>query len=632
MNSKNKINNYQKSQYRQYLTEYLDKQFGIVIKNSKNQFDCPVCKQEETAVIYPNNTTKFYCSHPECNFKGDIFDLIRKTKKAKLSDNDIVDFLDHKLNIKIKEDINDILKFYEKNNFCLFPLESDSKDPKYGFMWKEKNYTNIKVWKDWIDRGYGLGLRLGKEGSKLIAIDVDDDKTYKKLKDILGEDTLIQTTKRGRHWLFLYEETFDSINHSNLRNKGYEMEVRANNAYIAVAPTSANGEIREWNYKKIQKMPDKLKGFLLNLVDQNSKSVEEEIQNDIDKNQFGLGKGLSGLDGECNDFFIRFGGVMRKKMDISNTEYVLANLNKALAEPMDQKSLKSMFYQLRKYKTYDKEELADEVLQRLKIIKEGTAFQIAGSLKKEQKDVEDVLKYLEDQGKIMDSGNRKYQAVNMVEWGEPESDVNRPVDFEVPYFHDYNYFDWGEMVIIGGATGTGKTHLVGNIIKKLVDQGITPHLINTEPSSKILKVTDKLGVSKSKFRIPTENGKPKAIRHPMEVELKDNAVTIVDWLKPKEGNWAEMENTFDHFRHQLEKHKGFLFIMTQIRKSNYQFFAPDLVEFYGSCVAKYLFGNGGKDSVNTEFQITKLRDSKTGLQYLTIPTIYDNDTKTLELR
>lgn len=626
------MNPYKKNQYKQYLIQYLDKQFGITIKNSRNQFNCPICKKVDTAVIYPNNTTKFYCSHPECNFKGDIFDLIRKTKNSKLTDDDISDFLDHKLDVKIKEDINDLLKFYEKNNFCLFPLESGTKDPKHGFMWTEKNYTNPKIWKDWTDRDYGLGLRLGKEGSKLIAIDIDDDKTYQKMKDLLGEDTLIQVTKRGKHWVFLYEDDFDHITHANLRPKGYDMEVRANNAYIAIAPTSANGEVREWNYKKIQKMPKDLKDFLLNLADKKIKSVDEEIQESIDKNDFGLKSGLKGLDGECNDFMIRFGGVMRKKMDITNTEYVLTNLNKALAEPMDQKSLRGMFYQLRKYKTYDKEELAEEVLERLKVIKEGTAFQIAGSLKREQKDVEDVLKYLEDQGKVIDSGNRKYQTVNVVEWGEPESDINRPVDFEVPYFHDYNYFDWGEMVIIGGCTGTGKTHLVGNIIKNLADQGITPHLINTEPASKILKVTDKLGVPKGKFLIPMENGKPKAIRHPMEVELKDNAVTIVDWLKPKDGNFSEMENTFDHFRHQLEKHKGFLFIMTQLRKSNKQFFAPDLVEFYGSCVAKYLFGNEGRDGVNTHFEITKLRDSKNGLQYQTIPTYFDKDSKVLELR
>ena len=333
------------------------------------------------------------------------------------------------------------------------------------------------------------------------------------------------------------------------------------------------------------------------------------------------------MNGRCNDTFIKIGGVLRKKLNIDNTKYALNIFNKALDVPMDKKAISGILRQLDKYQTYDKSELAEEVVKRLDIIKVATAFQIAGSLKKDQKDIEDVLKYLEDQNKVIHLGNRKYQLVQEVEWTTQKDDMSIPVDFRVPYFHDYNYFDWGNMVIIGGASGTGKTHITGNIIKKLVDQGLKPYLITTEAGSKIGKITNKLGVPDECYLVPK-----KIVKHPMDIELVDNAITIIDWLKVKDGDYAKTDMTYEHFHEQLKKHGGFLIILTQLRKSNNEFFARDQIEFYGSCVAKYCFGNNGQDSENTLFQIEKLRDSRTGQQYLTIPTHFDKDTKILEIR
>ena len=447
------------------------------------------------------------------------------------------------------------------------------------------------------------------------------------MKDMLGEDTLIQITKRGRHWLFIYEDDFDFLYHANLRNKGYDMEIRANNAYIAVAPTSAEGEVRKWNNKKIQKMPSELKEFFLKLIDKDTKSVDEEIQESINKNNLGIKNGLTGLDGECNDAFIKLGGILRKKMNIDHTSWALYNFNQMLADPMDKKSMSGIVRQLGKYQTYDNEELAEEVIDRLDKIQQATAYQIAGSLHKEIKDVEDVLKYLEDQGKVLHLGNRKYQMLQEVEWTTEKKDMSVPVDFQVPYFHDYNYFDWGNMVIIGGASGVGKTHITGNIIKKLTDQGIKPYLITTEAGSKIGKITNKLGIPDESYLVPK-----KRVKHPMDIELVDGAVTIIDWLKVKDGDYAKTDMTYEHFHEQLKKHGGFLFILTQLRKSTGEFFAMDQVEFYGACIAKYEFGNNGKDSENTLFQTQKLRDSRTGQQYITIPMHFDKDTKILDTR
>jgi len=619
------MNLYLKNQYNQYLIQYLNELLNIEIKSDKKGFQCPICHEEEKALIYPNNNiTKFYCINPECNFKADIFDLIKKIKNPKFSDEDVADYLKHKYKIEVKDDIDDLLKLYEKNNFTLFPLEPESKNPQKGFMWTEKPYTDPQIWKDWIDRGYGLALRLGKV-SNTIAIDIDSDETYEKMKAILGEDTLIQITKRGRHWIFLYDEAFEKIMHINLRSKGYDMEIRANNAYIAIAPTSAEGEIRKWNNKKIQKMPKELKEFFLGMIDKDTKNVEEEIQEAINKND--LGDGLKGLDGCCNDTFIKYGGILRKRMTVEQVNWALSHFNGMLENPMDKKALSGVLRQINKYQTYDKQELADEVLKRLEIIKEGTAFQIAMSLKREQKDIEDVLKYLDDNNKIIALKNRKYQVIQEVEWTTDKSDMSVPVDFRVPYFGDYAHFDWGNMVIIGGASGTGKTHITGNIIKQLVDQGKKPYLINTEAGSKIAKITHKLGIPDDSYLMPK-----KPVSHAMDVEFADNAITIVDWLQPKDGDFSAMETTYKHFHEQLKMHGGFLVVLTQLRKSNNKFFAEDLVQSFGALVAKYLFGNNGQDAENTYFLTEKIRDSKTGQQFITIPTYFDRDTKILEVR
>lgn len=621
------MNLYIKNQYRQYLLEYFKHQYGIEITDKKKPFKCPICHTDESATIYPNNSTNFYCVCPECTFKeGDIFELVKKTKNPKFKDEDVAHYLNHKFKFSISHDIEELLNLYSKNNLCMFPLDPGTKDPKEGFMWTQKEYRDPKIWNDWIDRGYGLAIRLGKP-SKVIAIDIDSDETYEKMKDMLGEDTLIQITKRGRHWLFILDDDLEFITHANLRKHGYDMEIRCTNAYIAVAPTSANGEVRKWNNKKIQKMPLKLKEFFLKLIDKDTKTPDEEIQESIDKNNLGIKNGLTGLDGECNDAFTALGGILRKKMNIDHVSWALHNFNQMMADPMDKKSMSGILRQLGKYQTYDKEELAQEVVKRLEIIKEATAYQIAVSLRKEIKDVEDVLKYLEDQGKVLHLGNRKYQMLQEVEWTTDKKDMSVPVDFVVPYFGDYNYFDWGNMVIIGGASGVGKTHITGNIIKKLTDQKIKPYLITTEAGSKIGKITHKLGIADEMYYVPKS-----LVKHPMDIELVDNAVTIIDWLKVKDGDYAKTDMTYEHFHNQLKKHGGFLIILTQLRKSNGEFFAMDQVEFYGACVAKYEFGNNGKDSENTIFQTIKLRDSRTGQQYITIPMYFDKDTKILERR
>jgi len=621
-----------KGQIKTYLLDYFKSENpNLKFVGDKDLFCCPICqKSEPTANFYPKNKNKIHCFNPVCNFTGDIFDLVRKTKKnfSDSDDNEIGTYLIHKLKIKIKNEIDDLIQLYKDADFALIPLIGGHSDPKMNKIpikeakeWEKSCHKNPVIWKDWIERGYNIGLNLGKV-SNVIAIDIDSDDTYEKLKDMLG-DTLIQTTKRGHHFLYNYDSDFDNVNHANLRSQGYEMELRANNAYIVIAPSSVEGEVREWNNQKMINMPKELKEFLIPLLNSsNNKSQNDKIQEAIDKGELNIKDGLRGLDGNCNDTFIKLGGILRKKLTIENTKWALNTFNKALNEPMDNKVINGMINQLQKYKTYDKQELAKIVLERLDIIKEGTAYQISSSLRYEQKDIEEVLKYLEDENKIVDTGNRKYKKLQEVEWEQDFTDLGVPVDFEVPYFHSYASLDKGNMILIGAKTGGGKTHITGNIIKKLVDQNIHPYLISTEAGSKIGKVCKYLGINIGDFSFKT-------VDHPTDIELKDNVVTIIDWLKPKHGDYAKTESTFEHFNHQLQKHSGFLIILVQLRQTG-EFFAIDQISNYSALTAKYCYDE--TDNENTYFQTTKIRDSRTGLQYITIPTKFDPETKLLELK
>jgi hypothetical protein len=621
------MNAYIKNQYNQYLIQYLQEILGIEIKGDKQTFSCPVCKEEQ-AQLYPNNVTKFYCNDPKCSFKkGDIFDLVKTLKNPKFSDEDVASYLSHKYKIEIKDDIDDIFKMYVKQGFCLFPTGTGDKRPVSGFMWEEKEHKDPKIWKEWLDRGYGLAIRLG-EVSGVIAIDIDSDVTYEKMKDKLGEDTLIQETKRGRHWIFKYDKDFDIITHKNFRHNKktpYDMELRGNHAYTVIAPTSVEGEIRKWNNKPIKKMPEELKKFFLDLIGDDTKSVDDTIQESIDNNSFT--EGIKGLDGVCNDTFITYGGILRKKCTDDQVSWALYHFNAMLENPMAKKDMSGILRQLKKYRTYDKQELASDVLKRLEIIKEGTAYQIAMSLKRETKDIEDVLKHLEDDNKVMALRGRKYQVLTKAEWVADKAKMGVPIDFRMPYFHDYARFNQGGLLIIGSPTGRGKSHITGNFIKQLWAQKRVTHLIDTEADGGIARICHHLKIPDEAYLVPKHN-----VKHPTEVELVDNAITVIDWLKPKDGDFTQTENTYDHFAQQLRIHKGFLIVMTQIRTTDNKFFAPDQVASFGSLVCKYLWGNNGVDCENTYFLTSKIRDSKTGRQIMTLPTHYENDTKIIEGR
>ena len=653
-----------KDEKRKLIQTYLEKY--LLLKNpnlqiAKNKlFECPFKDEHDdnsetpTCKIYPSHGYKLKCLHSShsknSGYLGDIFDVCRKYEPGMkdFDDDDIGEYLIHLLDIQTDDETQKTLAIYANAGFKLIPLQNGHKDTKEkpkgadgnkapidGVSWLKTMSDSLVQWQEWLNANLNFGLVLGKD-SMVVALDIDHADTLEKVKHLLG-NTAVQSTSRGFHYLYEYEPDFDTINHANLRSKGYEMELRANHAYIVVAPSSVRGEKRAWNGNKITKMPAELKEFLLNLIDKkDEKDVdpEEAIKNAIDKETLGVKNGLEGLDGECNDVFIKLGGVLRKKMSIEQVEWALVNYNKLLKSPMDYASIKKMTYQLAKYYNYDKEELATLIFERLKKLETSTARSISQSLKIEIKDAEDILIHLTEQGRAKKIGHI-YKCINKTEWQTDFMSIGRPLEYKIPYFDDYARFDDGALIIIGGASGTGKTHLSCNFMKHFVDQGITPNLFCTEAGSKFRIVAPALGMSVGDFKF-------KMVLDASNVELDDNAVTIIDWLKAPGSDYAKTDTLYEKLNEQLVKHGGLLIVFVQLKKTennNFRFYAEEMTEFYASLVAQYLQtlikladGTYGYDNLNTMFKTQKVRDSKIGKQHITIPTKYNVDTREVTLR
>lgn len=615
-----------------YILEYLCKKFpNINIKAKDKLFICPFGQQHEgewdkkTCNIFPPNSNMLYCHDPKCGKLGDIFDIVRKLEPdmKELNNDDIADYLINYLDIQTDEETDKLLDMYFEYGFCLFPLKKQgqgdkSKQPIQS-EWEKTEIRDIRQWKDWLKANSGLALNLG-EKSGVIAIDIDDEKTYEQLKDKLG-NTLIQKTKRGFHYLYSYDKDFDHINHINLRNKGYEMEIRANNAYIVIAPTSVEGEKRSWNNESIKEMPKELKEFLLNLVDKPKEEIKDDIQDAIDNNRI---EGIKGLDGRCNNTFITMGGILRKQMRRKDVELALNVFNNSLDDPMDKKTMKSMIEQIDKYNTFDKKEVSDKIISHLQRTRQASARDIQAVLGYELEDIHQALEYLIKEDKISLSRNL-YSILETIEWKDQFVKESKLLDFKVPYFDEYATFRDSDLIILGGGSGVGKTYLAVNFIQKFSAQGVKPYYISTEPGNRFSQIAMALGLKEGDFYWYNHYS-------PENVELPDNSVTIVDWLLP--DCYADTDKLYKQFARQLDKHGGLCIIFAQMKTED-EFYAHQMTQFFASLCAIYKYqknDDGSVDNENTYFETKKIRESKVGKQIVVIPTKYNRETKEVELR
>ena len=615
-----------------HLVDYLKKKEIPMKKSGKMiMLKCPFCNKEPfTANVIPN--TSIVNCFP-CNKKYNLVDIVKQVE-GKTNEEEIFQYLKELLNIetitkKDEDEITSMLEFYTKNGLDLVPITKNGKAP-IEKDWTNKNHKDKEEWLEWINNGLNIGCKTGIK-SGVTVIDIDQKPIPEEVRELI-KNVLIQETKNGFHLFFKYDADFPKTRINDLK-----IDIENNGGQVVVFPSIVEGVGRKFlNSETITTMPVALKKLLLSKIDlPNLQTNSEKIRDDIQTGDFKINPKdfqlkNNGLEGCCNSSFIKLGGILRKELNLRETEFVLNVLNNHILEnPMEPKTIISMVRELDKYIKFDEQELSLKVLQYLRDAEDGTRTDVQRALEEKKIRIDKVLNYLVREGYLIKRG-RSYHIIKKVEWEDNLLNISKPINFKMPYFHDVGHFNWGDLILIGSLTEKGKTHMAMNIVKKLVEQGIVPHYIGLEAGSRYGKIALELGLKGGDFKHPKN-----IILDPTRIELEKNAVTIIDWLMIVDK--AKTDLVFSRLVEQADKTKGFLIVFQQL-KGVYnqkgelikeQWFAPNMATQFPSLAAKYSYTDDG-EGVYGEFTIDKVRERKIqGKKLYKIPCKYNWKTKEL---
>lgn len=615
-----------KKQIKSYVIDFLKARIPeFQTQKNGGLFTCPYCKKV-AANVYPPTSGKVHCFTPECGNLGDIFDLCRKMDfdGQDIPDDELADLLVQEFNIQTNNKIEAMLQKYEAWGWSLVPVRANTKIADIEKDWQKKEHKNISEWRDWLKSGLNFGIN-GGEISNITIIDIDTKKVPQELQPYL-DTTLMQTTPKGYHLFWKYDPTLPTVNLRSKSGGDLPVEIRSNGSQTVIYPSIVEGKDRFFNDKEIQPMPEGLKIWLNQFITPNDAKIETSINEDIKPNaqineaDFTFEK----LNGNRNNTFLQFGGILRKYHPIKEVERIMNLVNNAFIDKaLPQKEIKAMIRELGKYGSADINLIQKNVLEYLQKHEEATSRDLVECVKAERKDIQEALAQLIQEQKVYKQ-KTLYKAIKDVEWKSTFIDDIKTLSYQIPYFDSYAQFREGDQIVIGGNPGTGKTHLAMNFVRKFVEQGITPYYYGTESKSRYLQIALELGLKEGDFFWATGY-------EPSKIELKDNSVTIIDWLDIAE--FSETAQIYKLLQKQLDKHSGILIVFSQLNNGDV-FYAENQLKFYCSLAAKYLYTkvNGILDTNNTYFKVEKVRESKTGHQYFTIPTKFDSSTKTVELR
>jgi len=642
----------------------------IYLKNKKVKLSrgniktlkCPKCGKTANIIPNVNEINCFVCKPKKLlNRYWNLIDIVRIIEKDKESwdDEKILQYLKEYLDIKVTTEkdnqaIEDILNKYQEWGFDLVPIHANGKVPFEIKDWTIIPHKEIYEWKNWLNDGLNIGVKTGKR-SNITAIDIDAltkeekkeirtkkiskerleelmqlrqdrlDKVYKEMGDIVG-NPLVQHNLGGHHLIYQYEE---DIRKTYIKVQDIHLDIENNGGYILLAPSKVgNNDSRSFKENTTPpKMPDKLKQFILSKMKPSNKTYSEGIIEDIKTEDFKIDPKKfmlknNQLEGCCNTEFIKLGGILRKQLNMKQTGYVLNVLNKHILEkPMESKMVRAMLQELNKYSQFDETELAHKILEYLKdCVEEAGRIEIAMAVVgtnrgEDKKRVDKALQYLIREKQIVRNG-KAYEIIDDSEWTEEFMNTGIPIDFKMPYFYDTMYFHVGDLLLIGASPAIGKTHISVNIIKQLVDQNIKPYYVSLEGGSRYAKIAKQLGLKEGDFSI-------KETSNPNKIKLKDGAITIIDWICPR--NYAETDKVLQNLADKVRETKGILIIFVQLRKND-TWLAPDLINQFPSFACRYTYDKED-DGEFGRFHIDKLRDAKVKIKNHKIPCKYSWDTK-----
>ena len=575
---------------------------------------CPICEHPDgTAIILPT-VYKMLCQNPACKSGGnvgDIADLVKhyEPEKSHFTRPEIIDYLAKKYNIDfIEQNTTDIiLDYYESHNFDLVPVGSNQKIPiEKG--WPTKNHKNKSEWKDWLGDNLNIGIKTGKV-SGVTVIDIDQFPTPPEILALLGEQqTLYQRTTNGSHYFFQYEADLPKTRIVDLK-----IDIENDGGQVIAPPSKVDDKERKIELYEIQKMPDELKKFLLEQTADKSHlrplppARPDDVKFNLDDLKF---DGMLS-EGNRHHNFMKFGGLLRKKMPLSQVSYTLNMINTYLTEPpLTPVELQNVISSIDKYVNFDEKELAYQVLDYIDKVEEATARDVREALEYKKDQIDTALAFLSKEGYVVRK-RRFFKAIKKMQWREEFMDSDLKIKYKMPYFNDAAIFREGDLIIIGAKTGVGKSHIAVNIMKRLIDQGIKPKYVNLESANRFLAIAKSLGLKEGDFDWVVNFS-------PETMELDDNSFTIIDWLLP--NDYAETDKIYKYFAEQLGKHKGILMVFVQLKATG-EFFAPNQIEMFPSLAAKFMYDDDTGETGG--FHLTKIREGKGKERFGVIPTVYN---------
>ncbi len=590
--------------------------FKIEPRGKVELFSCPICKAQ-SCVFIPNT---YIMNCYACGKLGNLVDVIKNMKHV---DDEAV-FAEVRtvlgLNIVNENEQEKMVEFYSKNGFDLVPLVRGQKFP-IEKEWPTKDHTNVNEWKDWITRGINIGVKTGAR-SNITVIDIDQTPIPDILLPFLADiRTLKLVTNKGFHFFFRYCSELPKTRIDELK-----MDIQNDGAQVVIPPSVVDGKLREFTMDEIIEIPEAFKKFLLSRV-RGNKVIDGLPDYDPEKGFVFKPEAVDwegGIkEGNRHNMFMHLGGILRNEMNMEQTQKVLSVFNRYFCKPsLDNNDFSNVIRMLGRYDNFDEKELAGRVLSYMKIVEEANARDVRDALGFKKELIDRVLNYLVKEGYLYKK-RAQFVITKKAIWVDTFTDSGKEIDYRMPYFDHVARFRDGDMIVIGGRPGVGKTHVALNMVKQLVEQDKKPYYIYLESGSRFKEVAMDIGLREGDFWNALHF-------NPQDIELEKNSITLVDWLLP--DDYANTDKLYKHFAEQLAKAGGQLIIFVQLTTEG-EFFAKNMIEMFPALAAKFMYEKNGDmvDRGRSKLVITKVRESKFKGSYInSVPLKYNYESKRLE--
>jgi hypothetical protein len=515
-------------------------------------------------------------------------------------------------------DIYAELKSYEKYGWSLFPLCKNSKVPIADQSWKATSICDKVQWIGWLEKGDNIAADCEK--SKILVIDVDCKKLEKLTSEqLIKRNEIIELLKKiktlqantpsgGMHFVFNSIEGFK--NWGNLG--GLQIDIKTEGGQEVIQPSKILGKEYRWLNlgDKIKDLPEEIQKLLLELPKNKLESVK------IDSLEMPTISTLDAGEGRNNNLTSIGGIIVNKFPDKPElVEWFLHLINgKFHNPPLPTFEVKTIAQSLKGYKVTEAHSQKEMVYNFAKQMmpSEVSADDVLKDLQNIKLTRQLVNKYLSElckEGRLLHWSRGTYKAKEDLEWTDKLPTHNKVYEYKIPFFNQLMEFEQGDILLLGGQMGGGKTHQSINMLKQMIDQGCKPYYVCLESGSRYGKISERLGLINPdgtlKFYVKEHN-------NPLNISIVENSFTIIDWLNINE--FEKTAQVHEYFKNEMQKKHGILVIFTQLKKGGregegaYDFFAPNLAEQFPSFTAKYMFDN--PERTEGHWHVSKLREPR----------------------